>query len=139
MEILMKIKNPIFIIIVFSYGIGAQFPLPNNSINPQSTNSNKLKIHHKEIILKNDYNKPRLKWDFKNTIGTTLMISGSILAYYWQEKAADNYAKYLVSGNIAEMNNYYSKSKKFDRYSRLSCIGIEVGFALNVWSLMKDN
>ena len=129
----MDLKKIGIILIILSYGLGAQF-----SGNEQPLNNTELEIPHQEFLLKNDYNTPEFKWNKKNTIGTTLMISFGALAYYFQDRADDNYSKYLEAENISEMNKYYDETKKFDRYSRISYIGIEIGFCFNVWSLIED-
>jgi len=121
----------IFFSICFSQNFEANLPLLGNN--------NKLKIHHKNVLLSNQYGKNRINWNLKKTIGTSLMISCSILAYYCDDQADKYYSRYLATGDIDKMNDYYDKTEKFDNYKNLAYVGIEIGFCINVWSLIKDD
>ena len=128
--------------IIFSIFILCSLGFSQVAIPYRSNSKGNLKIHHKEILLKDKYNNRKneqtLNWNLSKTIGSSLMLSCGILYYYFDHQADNNYEKYLDTGNISEMHNYYRKTKKYDKYKRLSWIGIEVGFFINAWSLIKD-
>ncbi len=96
-----------------------------------------LKIAYKEILKNESYQAEKLSWNKKRIIGTALMISFGALAFYYHKKADDSYSKYLESGHIPTMKNYFKNTQRFDRYKGYAFIGIEIGFALNVWSFYK--
>lgn len=106
---------------------------------PEKKDDDSLKIAHKDVLLNTGYKPQKLRWNLTRTIGTSLMISFGVLSYYLDEQADKNYARYLETGDLEKMKKYYKKTKKYDRYKGISYIGIEIGFFINVWSLIKEN
>ena len=70
-------------------------------------------------------------------MGIGIMSIAGILAYNYHQQANSAYADYVRSGNIEVMNDLFSKTERFDRYSGRSYIGVEIGFLLFV-SSFKD-
>ena len=128
-----KIKLILIILIIFSGLIPAQNPPFKNNRSDDS-----LKIAHKEILTNDGYREQKFKWNMTRTIGTTLMISFGALSYYLDQEADDNYSRYLETGDLDKMDDYYNKAKRYDRLKGVSYIGVEVGFFINVWSLLKE-
>ena len=128
----MKPKKIIFIAILTTYLFG-QPPFKSERV------TSDLKIHHKQVLLKDNYNSSKLKWKKENTIGTILMLSCGALSYYFNEEADKYYSRYLETGNRNKMNSFYDKTKKYDNYKYLSYLGLEIGVAINFWALIKDD
>lgn len=128
-----KIKLILIILIIFSGLIPAQNPPFKNNRSDDS-----LKITHKEILTNDGYKEQKFKWNMTRTIGTTLMLSFGALSYYLDREADDNYSRYLETGDLDKMDDYYNKAKRYDRLKGVSYIGVEVGFFINVWSLLKE-
>ncbi|MCF7885982.1 MAG: hypothetical protein K9M80_05770, partial [Candidatus Marinimicrobia bacterium] len=106
----------ILILINLNFGQRPPFKAP---FNPDS-----LQIAHKNILQNTGYETQKLKWNLKNTIGTSLILSCGILAYFLDDKADENYSRYLKTGDLQKMDKFYKNTKKYDRYKGLSYIGI---------------
>ncbi|HMA62610.1 MAG TPA: hypothetical protein VKP78_08170 [bacterium] len=128
-----KIKLILIIVALFYGMIMGQNP-PYKDSKPDDS----LKIAHKGILLNDGYREQKFKWNITRTIGTTLMLSFGALSYYLDQEADDNYSRYLETGDLNKMDDYYKKAKRYDRLKGISYIGVEVGFFINVWSLLKE-
>lgn len=95
-----------------------------------------VEIVYKEILQNKSYKTPKLTWNTKRLVGTSMMVTFGVLTYYYHQQADDAFSRYKRSGSISEMNSYFKKAEKFDTFKGAASIGIQVGFMLNVWSFL---
>lgn len=107
--------------------------LQNNFINIQLNEEKKI------------YNLPKIK--FKNLKSRNRKISYSFFglslitgfsSVYFKNQADQNYNKYLTNGSLKNMNNYFQKSKKYDRYTNAALGVLQGCFLLSFYFLMKS-
>jgi len=101
----------------------------NVHLNEEEKNYNLHKLEFKN--LKSHYRK------LSYSLFGLSLISG-FSSIYFKDKADQNYNKYLTNGSLDNMNNYFQKSKKYDRYTN-AALGILQGcFLLSFYFLMKS-
>lgn len=87
-----------------------------------------------EILEAKPVAKSALRWNRQRVIGIGIMTLCTILSYYFHHEAESSYQAYLKSGDSAEMNRLYHRSKQYDRYNGWTYIGLEFGFVITVLS-----
>ena len=66
------------------------------------------------------------------------VISG-LTSIYFKQQANENYEKYLTTGSLSKMNQYYDNSVRYDNYTNI-CLGIFQGsFLLSFYFFMKSS
>ena len=115
-----------------NYKIGLN-QLQNNFINIQLNKKNNLYNLHK---IKFNKLKSRYRKLSYSLFGLSL-ISG-FSSIYFKNQADQNYNKYLTNGSLNNMNNYFQKSKKYDRYTNTALGVLQGCFLLSFYFLMKS-
>lgn len=130
-----KIKIVILSSLIFVYLCQAQYQTDLQS----GSTRDSLKIYHKDVLLNNKYTPQKFEWNSTLTLGTALMVSSGILSYYLDERADEYYSRYLKTGNFEKMDQYYDKAQKYDSFKGIAYIGIEIGFFINVWAMIRKH
>ncbi|MEE9464555.1 MAG: hypothetical protein V3W14_03130, partial [Candidatus Neomarinimicrobiota bacterium] len=74
----------------------------------------------------------------RRLVSLSLVVLGGLLSRYYQSEADKAYSAYQRSGDVVELERFYRKSRRLDRYAGWCYVAAETGLVVFSVSFIRD-